>query len=108
MLAPTIRHHLERCDSPVAKEIQNNIYVDNVLLTADTRDEAIEKYHETKTLFRDMSINIREFCSNDGSVNDELGGDIAKDVKTVKVLLITWKPASDTYEIQSPKVCDMG
>ncbi len=51
LLAATIRHHFTKYDHDITKEIAENIYVDNCLLTAETTQEAIEKYRLSRPIF---------------------------------------------------------
>ena len=43
------------------KAIQNNIYVDNVLIGVKSVNEAYEKYKEAKMMFEKASMNLREW-----------------------------------------------
>ncbi|KAK5970963.1 hypothetical protein GCK32_012130 [Trichostrongylus colubriformis] len=44
------------------------MYVDNLVLTVDTVDEAIQYYQRSKQMFQDLNMNLREFASNDISL----------------------------------------
>ena len=56
--------HLQKYRNPVAEKIRDNIYVDKLLTGADTKDKLKELYHESKDIFRDASMNLRDWCSN--------------------------------------------
>ncbi|KAK6742671.1 hypothetical protein RB195_010118 [Necator americanus] len=70
LLAGTIKHHLENyaTNKNVAREIKRNTYVDNVVLTSPSTTDAVNLYKESKRIFEDMNMNLREFLSNDDDV----------------------------------------
>ncbi|KAH7698475.1 Pao retrotransposon peptidase family protein, partial [Aphelenchoides avenae] len=69
LLAATIRYHMEKENTPVALEIRDSIYSDDVLLTADTTEEAISKCEEAKKLFQTAGMNLCQSQSIDAQVN---------------------------------------
>lgn len=72
LLGATIRHHLELTQTPMAKELINNTYVDNILITAQTEAEAIQKYHNSKELFKRANMNLRDYISNSKKFNADI------------------------------------
>ncbi|EPB71856.1 hypothetical protein ANCCEY_09047 [Ancylostoma ceylanicum] len=52
-------------EKELVEEIKRNLYVDNLLLTANTRQETSHFYQRTKCMFQDLNMNLREFTSND-------------------------------------------
>ena len=64
LLAGTIKYHLRKINTPVASKICDNIYVDNVLLGAESVQGAYEIYLESKDIFKRASMNLREWISN--------------------------------------------
>jgi hypothetical protein len=106
LLAATIRHHLAQYSLPIAQEIDKNIYVDNVLLSADSTAEAIAKFNKSKQIFDEASMLLREFVSNDRPFNEHVAS-LEKVASTnyVKVLGIGWLiTQEDEIEITLPKV----
>ncbi|KAK5970181.1 Retrotransposon domain containing protein [Trichostrongylus colubriformis] len=61
LLAGTIEYHLQHNtrNKEVAREIDSNTYVDNVVITARSTVEATTFYKESKKVFRDMRMNLR-------------------------------------------------
>ena len=64
LLAGTIKYHLKQIGTSVALKISDNIYVDNVLLGANSVQNAYEIYLESKNIFKKASMNLREWISN--------------------------------------------
>ena len=64
LLLATIKFHLLKEGSPLALNILNNIYVDNVLFGVDSVGDACKAYYEAKTIFDKCSMNLREWNSN--------------------------------------------
>ena len=105
LLAATLRKHLLDDGTKTAKEIITNLYVDNVMLTAESSKQAIQKYRETKSLFQSAKMNIREFVSNDSNFNNSLPSeDKGANKGTIKVLGLPWSPEEDRIimKIQVP------
>ncbi len=88
LLAATVEYHLNRADTPVAKKISDNMYVDNMITGVATSEEADEFYKEAKCLFQSSSINFREWASNfqeflqSVSESDRTSGDTMKSLGT--------------------------
>lgn len=66
LLGISIKFTLDQQENQMlCQEIQRNLYVDNVFLTASTSDSLITKYYLSKQLFQNMSMNLREYVTND-------------------------------------------
>ena len=61
LLAGTIKFHLKQFGGAVAQLINNNIYVDNVMLGANSVEQAHKIYFESKRIFQKASTNLREW-----------------------------------------------
>ncbi|KAK6761401.1 hypothetical protein RB195_022458 [Necator americanus] len=66
ILNMAILAYLNHKNTPFSLEIAKNIYVDNILLCATTKEEALEKYTASKNIF---GMNLREYISNSAEVN---------------------------------------
>uniref|UniRef100_A0A914URF9 Reverse transcriptase domain-containing protein n=1 Tax=Plectus sambesii TaxID=2011161 RepID=A0A914URF9_9BILA len=106
LLAATIRHHLQKSGTKVAKEIEENVYADNVLMEARSTKEAQDKCREMKKIFKQALMNLREFTSNDQLINDEFADEGQKE--TVKFLGIPWNTKRDVIMARLPPVEDNG
>ena len=96
LLAATVKYHLNKADTPVAKKISDNMYVDNMVTGVATSEQAVEFYKEAKSLFQSSSMNLREWASNSKEFlqnipeSDQTRGD------TMKILGTTWNMTGDT------------
>ena len=59
LLEGTMRFHLLKEGSHIAKVIHDNIYVDNVCVGANSIEEALHLYEEAKNIFSHASMNLR-------------------------------------------------
>ncbi|KAH7698075.1 Pao retrotransposon peptidase family protein, partial [Aphelenchoides avenae] len=97
LLLATIEYHLKQVGSAVSREIRQNTYSDNVFLLAHTPDDGVQKYKETKLIFNDMKMNIREFISNSPQFNEAIPEeDRAKQTKEA-TLGHEWDTSSTEY-----------
>ncbi|KHJ87517.1 hypothetical protein OESDEN_12708 [Oesophagostomum dentatum] len=87
-------------DVKVANQIKANMYVDNLLLTSETTQEAFEQYKIAKTIFSGLNINMREFISNDSTIMDLIPKKDKAQTSTPKVLGIQWKTTEDNLVIK--------
>lgn len=61
--------YLQSQKCSLATEIASNLYVDNILLVANTVEETLQKYELSKALFARIGMNLREYVSNSELVN---------------------------------------
>uniref|UniRef100_A0A7I5ED04 CCHC-type domain-containing protein n=1 Tax=Haemonchus contortus TaxID=6289 RepID=A0A7I5ED04_HAECO len=101
LLAGTIQHHLkhEIDDRDLSNEIRQNLYVDNLILSADTQEESRRKSLRAREIFKDMGMNLREFLSNDASLSDNLPQGSYTKCPIHKVLGIKWNSENDCLSI---------
>ena len=96
LLAATVKYHLNKADTPVAKKISDNMYVDDMVTGVATSEQAVDFYKEAKSLFQSSSMNLREWASNSKEFlqnipeSDQTRGD------SMKILGTTWNMTSDT------------
>ncbi|KIH63819.1 hypothetical protein ANCDUO_05872 [Ancylostoma duodenale] len=101
LLAATTHFHLDQYkkDTKLVAEIKENLYVDNLLLTADSTEEGIQIYKNTKRMFTDLKMNLREFASNEKKVTEVMDSGDKSSETSPKVLGIKWNNNSDIFEI---------
>ncbi|EJD76719.1 pao retrotransposon peptidase [Loa loa] len=98
-LAATLNYHLETYGSKTALEIKKNLYVDNVILSVSGTEEAF-KIKEMKDIFKNASMDIREFFSNDNDFNELIPENDRVEVSQTKEILgINWNPVIDSIGI---------
>ncbi|KAH7709396.1 Pao retrotransposon peptidase family protein [Aphelenchoides avenae] len=97
LLGATIEMHLEKIGTPLAKEIWSNCYVDNVILGADSLEEALEKYRLSKEYFASAKMQLRQFASNSADFNDQLPPEDAAEFRHLMNLGYEWDVASDCW-----------
>ncbi|VDO39662.1 unnamed protein product [Haemonchus placei] len=86
-------------DNDLAKDIDEKLYVDNILLSADTPSEALKKYHESKALPAEIGMNPREYVSNSNEVNSAIPVYGAPS-GTIKLLRVTYNTESDEFTLE--------
>lgn len=64
LLAAVVRHHLEQYNTTLSRTIQQNMYVDNVVLGFNSIEEGEEMYQDSKILFQDALMNLRNYTSD--------------------------------------------
>uniref|UniRef100_A0A8R1I7B7 Reverse transcriptase domain-containing protein n=1 Tax=Caenorhabditis japonica TaxID=281687 RepID=A0A8R1I7B7_CAEJA len=97
LLAATIQYHLESYpDQALATEMNNNLYVDNLLLTTDGDiDLMMEIYQQTKHALRGMNMNLRQYLSNQKEFRGRIKEEDRADEEDIKVLGIMYESGSD-------------
>ncbi|KAH7702816.1 Pao retrotransposon peptidase family protein [Aphelenchoides avenae] len=99
LLAGVIKMHLESEGTPLALEMLKNCYVDNVLLLADTVDEALTKYRDSKAIFAKIQMTLREYASNNAAFNNAIDQADRADLEKLRELGIRWDVTADYWDI---------
>ncbi|CAC5396420.1 unnamed protein product [Mytilus coruscus] len=99
-LCATIESHLNKYNTPTAEQIKNNMYVDNLITGANTVTDALTHYSESKQIFKDAFMNLREWISNSQSLNDFLLPEDEPKVNQTKVLGHLWNIENDTLSVK--------
>ncbi|XP_033231516.1 uncharacterized protein LOC117182529, partial [Belonocnema kinseyi] len=96
----------EGAELPLASTVlSRQIYIDNCLFGADSREEILKIREEMKTLLNRGKFQLRKWASNSASLNEDIdatdhGLAIEKPFReddSLKILGILWVPAQDTY-----------
>ncbi|KAI1696149.1 pao retrotransposon peptidase domain-containing protein [Ditylenchus destructor] len=102
LLAATIREHLRRINSTLALHIDENHYVDDVHLLAQSPEEGYKMCLEAKQIFKEAGMNLRSFNSNAKDILTRLDPtDVAKG-QFHKVLGIKWDTENDEFHFSLP------
>ncbi|XP_063447041.1 uncharacterized protein LOC134726564 [Mytilus trossulus] len=64
MLNAMILKHLQRYNSTIATLMERDLYVDNILTSLQSEDDAITYYTEARTMIKEAGFNIRSWTSN--------------------------------------------
>ena len=110
LLAATIIHHVKRSKiltEDLRNELLNNTYVDNIMCTADSEEEILEKYKKLKEFFNSMRMNLRSFSSNASSAMQAMAEADKESEQVVKILGLQWNTRTDTMRIKSCTISDM-
>ncbi|XP_061724856.1 uncharacterized protein LOC133530807 [Cydia pomonella] len=101
LLTATIRHHLSKGDQHLMSEIAERTYVDNLVTGTDTLEEARELVNKTRATFTELSMNIREWTSNNKRLLKTIPKQFrSKDTESTKVLGLTWHIGKDTLKLR--------
>lgn len=104
LLEGTLRFHLKKEGSCIAKLIGDNIYVDNVCVGVSSAEEALHFYKEAKGIFKGASMNLQEWTSNCDEFLNHLPEKERLKGNVIKVFGLVWNQAEDYIQIPSFKV----
>nr|CDJ88883.1 Retrotransposon domain containing protein [Haemonchus contortus] len=85
--------------TPLAEEILANLYVDNILFCASSPNEAVAKYEESKQLFAEIGMNLREYVSNCEEVNQRIPAEDRLASGIIKILGVTYDTRADRFHL---------
>ena len=64
LLYATLYHHLQQHNTPLSKDIETNLYVDNIISDSATEAEAVQYYHNARAILSKAGFNLRAWMSN--------------------------------------------
>ena len=64
MLYAAIHYHLSKHPSSVADDMQNNLYVDNVISGGNSEEEVMSYYKKSRAMMSQANFNLRSWASN--------------------------------------------
>ena len=103
MLAAVLDLHLSKANSPVAIDMKDNIYVDNILSGCHTEQELLAYYKQSRELMSKANFNLRSWSSNSPNLQAITTKDKTSEPKpTVGLLGLRWNTITDTLSL-SPK-----
>ena len=71
LLNATVQYHLNKEANAIATDLQQSIYMDNVVSGTNTEAEAFQYYTSSRDMFNKASMNLRQWSSNCTSLNDQ-------------------------------------
>ena len=99
LLGATIQCHLKEAGSKYAQSVLQGLYVDNVILSVTSLQEAQEFYTEVKALFDSAAMNLREWACNCEDFVTGIPSRDRADGTTHKVLGMVWDCSTDTLRL---------
>ena len=104
MLNATLHHHLNQYNTPVAEDMKEYLYVDNIISGCDQELEALAYYKEARSIMNEAHFNLRSWSSNSSSLRDQAAKDGTTDTNgIVNILGLKWDPSTDTISLTSSK-----
>jgi len=95
-LNATLHLILTNDGSAVAKDIQQNLYVDNVVSGCDDEESAAKYYRQARDIMSKAKFNLRSWASNNQHIKTVAQHDNVADDKTeVNVLGLQWDTSHD-------------
>jgi hypothetical protein len=95
LLEATIRHHLIAQQTAIAKIIEQSLYVDNLLIGANTTMECNKIYSASKEIFQKANMRLREYNSNNEVFKKQIKSEDLDEEIIIKVLGMTWDTNKD-------------
>ncbi|XP_055543505.1 uncharacterized protein LOC129729050 [Wyeomyia smithii] len=77
---------------------ERGTYVDDVLLGADSEEEAVLLRQQVTKIFASGGVHLRKWASNSAAVLQDIE---LNDTRTIKALGIHWQPCSDVFQFSS-------
>ncbi|EFO94304.1 hypothetical protein CRE_17711, partial [Caenorhabditis remanei] len=103
LLAATIRHYLLLAANVLSREIEQNLYVDNLMVTTNNPDEVLPKILAVQKQFREMGMYVREIATNHQPTMLQIPETDRAESNMVKFLGYIWNLETDTIAIQIPE-----
>ena len=75
MLNATLHCHLDNYSPPVAEDMKENTYVDNVILGCHQEPEAVVYYKKARSIMNAARFNLRSCSSNSPSLKEQAAQD---------------------------------
>ena len=102
MLNAALHCHLQKYPSSVAADIENNLYVDNIISGCNTEPNAVDYYNKSRSILSQAKFNLRSWASNSEQVQALAKvHKVADRNDTTKVLGLVWHTPSDTLSLAS-------
>lgn len=64
LLTATIRYHMAKTNKSLLTQVADKCYVDNLVLSVESEEKALKLYKETRQVFNELAMNIRDWTSN--------------------------------------------
>ncbi|EYC37502.1 hypothetical protein Y032_0784g2335 [Ancylostoma ceylanicum] len=101
ILNMAILAYLSTQNTSLADEIAKNLYVDNILIMTETEKDALQKYKESKQLFANIGMNLREYVTNSHQVNAGIPEIDRTPTGEIKILGVPYNTDTDRFTIRT-------
>lgn len=101
LLGISIKHGIQQqkeISKKISEELGLNLYVDNVLMTNVASDSLINEYKTCRKIFNNMSMNLRQFMTNDTQCNNSMD---PTDISKSMFPKISGVPGNSTHDALS-------
>ena len=89
LFSEIVEHHLDETNTATAKQIKDNIYVDNVITSPNNDDKALQLYKKAKKIYQAL-MNLHGWTSNSKIVNGNTSPDDQMKERVTKVYGPIW------------------
>ena len=95
-LGAVLQHHLGQFASPVAVDISEKLYVDNLLSGVDNEADTITYFHEARGLMQKGNFVLRQWCTNSALLRNEIHQhNTGTRSSTISILGLSWDTQTD-------------
>ena len=96
MLGATLHLHLSKYNSQIAHDIQQNLYVDNVITGTPSEESAIQYFNEARKIMSDANFNLRSWATNNQQLQAiARNKQVIDENHIVNVLGLHWNTSED-------------
>ena len=100
ILNSVINYHLSQYTSPIAQDMLNSLYVDNIISGCDTEENIMEYYATARAIMQDAKFNLRSWASNSQLLAAKASKEnTAADSTNVNILGMRWNTVTDTLSL---------
>ena len=100
LLGARVDRHLDSYSSDIERLLKRDIYMDNVITGAKSKEESMLFYDTSKRIFSEASMNLSEWITKSDEFNDTIPVYDRAGQKTIKVLALSWNTVEDTIRLK--------
>lgn len=100
ILLSVLKKHLKQLCSPIATDMDSNIYVDNLITGCDTTNEALSYYESSNTILQQAGLKLQSWSSSDKIVTARAASDkVSEKSVDSKILGLFWERSADCLRL---------
>ncbi|XP_063435728.1 uncharacterized protein LOC134716648 [Mytilus trossulus] len=108
ILNATLLKHLDENENSITQTMKRDLYVDNILSSVETYDEAIAYFKDARNVMSKGGFNLRSWSSNCSDLTEIAKNEnLAEKNITVKILGMIWNTEKDTISFHKVNVTDI-